>query len=439
MRESYAQRRSRIPLVLCITVFLVTFFLNRDFGIRYLYNYFLVAVVLMLAVIFDGVVRVNKEKLVYVFLAAVIVVLSFLPTSVRDPLVVNTAIAVALFTVCCLLAAPSDREISIAAKVMLLWGIAVTCYLFFVKLFPGVYWASIYPHLSSEAKQEAVSLMREHSYGVAMGGSAVYIDYMLALGIFICAGVLLGGDGGKRRKRICLVLGCFFLLGMVLQNRRSELLAVIMAVGFVLILHADLDHIGARKIRRIAGAALAVLAGVGFMLTRGMLDRYIETFTNLTQNGSAGVASASNGRLILWNNAYQLFRQSPIFGIGWRQFSEQNNVQYMEGNNVHNDYLQWLCETGIVGFLLIFIPFLYLWIKVMMRCLELNKMRRAGCRLYAGDAMCYAQVSCAIQTFFLIMHCIDPCFYKLIFWPIFTLAIILYNLSYRRVPADTDE
>lgn len=439
MRESYAQRQSRIPLVLCITVFLVTFFLNRDFGIRYLYNYFLVAAVLMLAVIFDGVVRVNKEKLIYVFLAAVIVVLSFLPTSVRDPLVINTAIAVALFTVCCLLAAPSEREMDIAAKTMLLWGGAVTCYLFLVKLFPGVYWASIYPHLSTEAKQEAISLMREHSYGVAMGGSAVYIDYILALSIFICAGVLLGCDGEKRKKLICLMLGCFFLVGMVLQNRRSELLAVIMAVGFILVLNADPDHIGASKVRRIAGAVLAVMAGVAFMLSRGMLDRYIETFANLTQNGSAGVASASNGRLILWNNAFQLFKQSPVFGIGWRQFSEQNNVLYMEGNNVHNDYLQWLCETGIVGFLLIFIPFFYLWIKAMLRCLELNKMQRSGYRLYIGDARCYALISCAIQTFFLIMHCIDPCFYKLIFWPIFTLAIILYNLSYKRAEKGINE
>lgn len=439
MRESYAQRQSRIPLVLCITVFLVTFFLNRDFGIRYLYNYFLVAVVLMLAVIFDGVVRVNKEKLVYVFLAAVIVVLSFLPTSVRDPLVINTAIAVALFTVCCLLAAPSERELDIAAKTMLLWGCAVTCYLFLVKLFPGVYWASIYPRLSTEAKEEAISLMREHSYGVAMGGSAVYIDYILALGIFICAGVLLNSTGEKRRKLICLMLGCFFLVGMVIQNRRSELLAVIMAVGFILILNADPDHIGARKIRRITGAVLAVMAGVAFMLSRGMLDRYLETFTNLTRNGSVGIASASNGRLILWSDAYQLFKQSPIFGIGWRQFSEQNNVLYMEGNNVHNDYLQWLCETGIVGFLLIFVPFFYLWIRTMMRCLELNKMQRAGYRLYVDGAKSYALISCAIQTFFLIMHCIDPCFYKLIFWPIFTLAIILYNQSYRRLLIETNE
>lgn len=439
MRDGYAEKRSRIPLVLCLALFVITFFLNKDFDIRYIYNYFLVACVLMLSLIFDGILRFDKTRLIYVFLAAVIVVLSVLPTSVRDPLVINNAIATTLFTACCLLVSPSDRELRLTAKVLLLWAGAVTLYIIAVKAFPGVYWASIYPHLSSVAKEEAVSLMREHSYGVAMGGSAVYVDYILAIGILICAGGLLRKAATKKEKYMLVAMACFFLLGMVIQNRRSELLAVILVLGLLLILHMDLEHIGARKIRRITAAAVAVIAAVAVMLTRGMLDRYIETFVDLTRHGSGGIEAAGNGRLILWRDAYRLFTESPVFGIGWRQFSEQNNVLYMEGNNVHNDYLQWLCENGIVGFLLIFVPFMYLWIKAMLRCWELSRMSRSGNMIYADDARCCALISCGIQTFFVIMHCIDPCFYKLIFWPIFTLAIILYTLSFRRIPIETDE
>lgn len=58
----------------------------------------------------------------------------------------------------------------------------------------------------------------------------------------------------------------------------------------------------------------------------------------------------TNGRLALWRYAIDCFRRSPIFGIGYGAFTTESigwsGIVYA---GVHNDYIQLLCETGIVG------------------------------------------------------------------------------------------
>ena len=53
-----------------------------------------------------------------------------------------------------------------------------------------------------------------------------------------------------------------------------------------------------------------------------------------------------------WND----FKSAPIWGIGWMNFSDYHIGQHYANYNVHNFYLQLLCEMGIVGFILFFIP-----------------------------------------------------------------------------------
>ena len=84
-----------------------------------------------------------------------------------------------------------------------------------------------------------------------------------------------------------------------------------------------------------------------------------------------------------------------------------------------------MCETGIIGFILITVPFVYLFAKSVIWCRTVTKRGST----YSREVKEYAIISCEIQTFYIVMHFMDPCFYKLMFWAIYTFAIILYNLS----------
>lgn len=80
-------------------------------------------------------------------------------------------------------------------------------------------------------------------------------------------------------------------------------------------------------------------------------------------------------RLSLWDKAITLFKQSPIFGIGYGRYNDvqwhfdslrlsgkpgilafytQQNFVYND-TNAHSSYLHFLAETGIVGLLLILV------------------------------------------------------------------------------------
>ncbi len=67
-------------------------------------------------------------------------------------------------------------------------------------------------------------------------------------------------------------------------------------------------------------------------------------------------------RLLLWGVAWNLFTQSPVLGVGWGNFVELYGPYLKDFSFIpagifatHNTYLQFLTETGIVGFVTFFV------------------------------------------------------------------------------------
>lgn len=61
----------------------------------------------------------------------------------------------------------------------------------------------------------------------------------------------------------------------------------------------------------------------------------------------------SNGRFKLYGIAWDFFKEAPILGIGWREFSKEVVNFYNQDSvlrDAHNVFLQLLCETGVIGF-----------------------------------------------------------------------------------------
>lgn len=75
----------------------------------------------------------------------------------------------------------------------------------------------------------------------------------------------------------------------------------------------------------------------------------------------------TSGREDLSEFALQLFYQNKIWGIGWGKFSglykQATNIDVL---NVHNVYIQLLCEVGIVGCAIVLLPFIR-WLKIFIK------------------------------------------------------------------------
>ena len=68
----------------------------------------------------------------------------------------------------------------------------------------------------------------------------------------------------------------------------------------------------------------------------------------------------TNGRIELYNKAFDMYRDNDYVPIGWGQFSKSTNYSYA---GVHNDYIQLFIETGLAGFLLIICSNIYILFK----------------------------------------------------------------------------
>lgn len=80
---------------------------------------------------------------------------------------------------------------------------------------------------------------------------------------------------------------------------------------------------------------------------------FLRRFARMIVDSQAGGDVTSN-RNSLYEIAWGFFRSSPLFGVGVGQFA------VLEGStDVHNTYLQVLCEQGIVGFIPYLISIIY--------------------------------------------------------------------------------
>jgi O-antigen ligase len=125
----------------------------------------------------------------------------------------------------------------------------------------------------------------------------------------------------------------------------TQSLGGLVSFGFVVIL-AILCFIGDFKKRLFLLVCICTLA-IGFYLAK-------ETLNPSHQGEGFGYDVVL--RLLLWGAAWDLFRHSSIFGVGWGNFVTLYN-SYITFSwvpsgtlEVHNLYLQLLAETGILGF-----------------------------------------------------------------------------------------
>lgn len=138
--------------------------------------------------------------------------------------------------------------------------------------------------------------------------------------------------------------------------------------------------------------------------------------------------SIDSGRRELQSLALEKFRTNKLFGIGWYKFVTNTfgNYGYETGHQVNLDYLQWLTETGIIGFILNMIPVLitfyhsyYLFKKI---------------KLYENDRDKWI-ISFAfyVQLFILAYAFIETPFYDIFYFAIYIFTSALINMYYYKL------
>lgn len=163
--------------------------------------------------------------------------------------------------------------------------------------------------------------------------------FVWSLGGLICAVV------GIKYTRKAFLLLPLILYGLMITHARSYYLGFIGALLFVSFLLAVKYSV------RYTFYGLATLCGfAGFIyLIEPVRQRFLSIFTGLETDGSIKC------RLYMWKEATMAFKDSPLTGIGfqnWSDFFAQKGYP-CPNYHAHNIYIHELVETGVVGFLLV--------------------------------------------------------------------------------------
>lgn len=173
----------------------------------------------------------------------------------------------------------------------------------------------------------------------------------------------LGGDGGRNAFYCIAGISVLFsaILSQTTKHKTINWVIIIVLISFVFAT-GKLSHssfVVATMLlviilaennlsRRVRGVFVFVL--IGAIVFAIVYEVFPEIQFLITRN--LGKADISSGRFTLWDTAIDIFKQHPIFGIGYGAFSVNSLsiTNYAVYVGVHNDYIQWLCESGVIGF-----------------------------------------------------------------------------------------
>ena len=271
--------------------------------------------------------------------------------------------------------------------------------------------------------QESITKLVKNNYYPGFGFGRTAIS-----GFFIATGLgLMLTFWNNNKGKVLLVINTFiviFLLtGLVITGKRSIVLWAIVALLMTFV------FIGTRKeiLKRLCIVFAIFLFGFLILLsTFQLFDSlpFLSRFDNLLEILMAGEASGSVlERLTIYQDAWSIFINNPIFGVGWRQFEVVTAGRYYSNYDVHNLYLQLLCELGVVGFTAVMVPFVYVYIKTFKIMRSLLSSSSSSTSLWAKSLA----FSFYYQSLFFIYSLTDSVFRNVTFFLMYFLVIAITN------------
>ena len=228
--------------------------------------------------------------------------------------------------------------------------------IFFQLLFPGPYYSRIAPFLSV-GQDVGISDWVEEGHGYAgftyqLGVTAI----ILTMGISVFFS--FREKYIKQMKPIIYyILLVSLILGVFLSGKRMLMAVDVVVPGIIILINR-----GNRKLFLLlpfAGIAIYLMYGwfmshLGALADSAVLGRLATSVID-SQSGQ----SAFNTREGLYISALAAFSDNPLWGI--------NDFKVYTGldTDVHNAYLQVLCERGIIGFILFVTPIIVTLMKTL--------------------------------------------------------------------------
>lgn len=303
---------------------------------------------------------------------------------------------------------------------LLVFGLMATTGVLFQFVFPGYYATHIADLFTYESALEwdadAATIVAYNGFIYQAGRSA----QLIVLGIIM---LLFGKHRFVRlqqNKHLKITVLLIMLAALFLTTKRMNSATGVVIVCIYFIFSGNKNHFWNRILVMtfVAVVMYAILyyftIHANELIDNKIFGRFATSYIEINQGHDI-----SSGRDYLWAQAIQLYRSSPLVGIGIGRFSQ------IYGTMVHNVFLQMLCECGIVGFLIMIIPMFYCLLVTTRRCMMDN----------ITPYYSYLLLSLALQIIFLMQGITDNPTSNLTDFPMYAVALAMlvdYKQKYNK-------
>lgn len=190
------------------------------------------------------------------------------------------------------------------------------------------------------------------------------------VGMFCAFGVVVQFDKWLYNKKFHFSMPFVMISVLVVactQSRKALLLMVIGCVMLVVMKNYDKENF-LQSIFKIA-VVLVALGALMFAISQmsvfsGVQERLAQLFSIFT--GVGELDSGSVNRQYLVELGLKVWRENPIFGIGLNCTRILVNQAIGHDAYLHNNYIELLCATGLIGFLLYYGMYIYIFKQLLI-------------------------------------------------------------------------
>jgi len=264
-----------------------------------------------------------------------------------------------------------------------------------------------------------IELLISNGYYTGFTSDPAYVAGYLVFGI----GALYCSWRYYQRKHAIVSLLLMFI-ALLLTQKRAHVVFLLISLMFIYLMFNKQDYVKIIKYVKMislitAVAMLLFFIGINTKTGQVLFYRFIGTIDNFRLG-----EDISSGRISLYLHAWDLFIDSPLYGIGWGNYEKTviGALGVKTEMKTHNIYLQILSETGIIGFLGIFTPILITFISTIKTVK--NAMKELI--VLNQEQFVLLKFSFFIQIFFLLYGLTGNLLTDFIFLTIYFISISIY-------------
>ena len=287
---------------------------------------------------------------------------------------------------------------------------------------------SLFWPLYTDSWQEYMDMYYKTNYYMGIqpvpGDTAGIIEYYIAIVFCSYLSTHFMKKHAMRLNKIIIVVILF--IPLLLTGKKGVLFASIISI---ILLTLTLFLNGKQYVRIMLALGIIFIGylAIRYYLSSNMdnpLFYRINMFINQVSSGDA----YDSGRTALYDYALLQWRERPVWGIGWRRFRETTTLyfNYSRMHDVNLDYLQFLCETGIIGFCLILSVILTMFFRTIYILRHIFVENMDANKFVTLLSASFIQFFTVIYAFFEI-----PFYDRMLFFPIYIFSSICISKFYQ--------